>query len=883
MPFGAVINLANLTSGVGSRLDGPQQTAGGQNSGYSVASAGDINGDGIDDLVIGAPGAEPGGQFIAGSSYVVFGTALGLPAQLDLSNLNGVNGFRIDGAAGGDQSGTIVAPAGDINGDGIDDLIIGASRASANGVGTSGSTFVLFGRTGAWGATFALSALDGTNGFRLDGVAGDDASGEGAASAGDVNGDGFDDLIIGARGADPGGLASAGSAYVVFGKASGWSAAVSLSALNGANGFRLDGAQTMDLTGYAVASAGDVNGDGFDDVIIGARRFNANSLSDAGAAYVVFGKASGWASGLALSSLDGTNGFRLDGGAALDEAGYSVSGAGDINGDGFADVIVGAMYADPGGRSSAGTSYVVFGKASGWSAALALSSLNGANGFRLEGLSGGDWSGCSVAAAGDVNGDGYGDIIIGAYGAAPGGVSSAGSSFVLLGKPSGWTASVSLSSLNGTNGFRADGAAGVVVSGASVASAGDVNFDGFDDVVIGAHLSGSGAGSSFVVYGKATGAILRSGRSVGERMWGGEFNDSLSGLGGADTLIGNSGEDTLVGGAQNDELYGGAGDDDLIGGPGADLHFGDSGGFDVARYNSSTAAVTVYTDNPALGGGDAAGDSFFGIEAWDLTDLAGAGDVFFGDADAERVFANAGNDLLFGNGGADSLVGSQGDDFLLGGDGPDTLRGGDGFDAVYFGDSGAAVSINLATGMHAGFAAGDSFDSVEAFLLTEQADAMTGLDSAGLGDVIFGLGGNDALAGLGGFDWLIGGDGADTLTGGFGWDLLIGGAGADRFVYETGGQGGSGEVISDFAPGTDKIAFVTATSGIAGFTLGQNLLIQAGAPTGSQGATAGPTLYYDATGGLLWFDTNGSTAGGLIYLAGLTGAPTLTAADFMVI
>ena len=199
---------------------------------------------------------------------------------------------------------------------------------------------------------------------------------------------------------------------------------------------------------------------------------------------MVFGKASGFAASIDLSTLDGSNGFRLDGVAADDRSGYSVAGAGDVNGDGFADLIIGAPGADPHGTDS-GSSYVVFGKASGFAASIDLSSLDGSNGFRLDGVAADDYSGSSVASAGDVNGDGFADVIVGAYGADPHGTDS-GSSYVVFGKASGFAASIDLSTLDGTNGFRLDGVAAGDCSGRSVASAGDVNGDGFADVIVGA-------------------------------------------------------------------------------------------------------------------------------------------------------------------------------------------------------------------------------------------------------------------------------------------------------------------------------------------------------------------------------------------------------------
>jgi hypothetical protein len=469
-----IIDVANLGS-AGFRIDG---AAAGDVSGYSVASAGDVNRDGFADLIIGAPGADPSGRSDAGSSYVVFGKASGF-SNLNLGNL-GSAGFRIDGAAAGDVSGHSVASAGDVNRDGFADLIIGAPGADPSGRSDAGSSYVVSGSS-----NLDLANL-GSAGFQLNGAAAGDVSGYSVASAGDVNRDGFADLIIGAPEADPSGRSDAGSSYVVFG----------FSNLD----FRIiDGAAAGDVSGYSVASAGDVNRDGFADLIIGAPGADPSGRSDAGSSYVVFGKASGFTD-IDLGNL-GSAGFRIDGAAAGDLSAYSVASAGDVNRDGFADLIIGAPSASPSGRSFAGSSYVVFGKASGFSN-LDLGNL-GSAGFRIDGAAVRDLSGFSVASAGDVNRDGFADLIIGAPEADPSGRSNAGSTYVVFGKASGFS-NLNLGNL-GSAGFRIDGAAVDDFSGRSVASAGDVNRDGYADLIVGAYYADpsgrNAAGSSYVIFG----------------------------------------------------------------------------------------------------------------------------------------------------------------------------------------------------------------------------------------------------------------------------------------------------------------------------------------------------------------------------------------------
>ncbi len=642
------LTLSSLDGSIGFRIDGDRN---GDRSGISVSSAGDINGDGFDDFLIGALTADPSGN-ASGETYLILGKASGFSAVIDPSTLDGTNGFKLFGIDAFDVSGGSVSSAGDVNGDGFDDIIIGSRGADPSANSSAGESYVIFGKAAEFGASSSLSSLDGTSGFRLDGIDADDLSGASVSSAGDVNGDGFDDIIIGAREADPSANSSAGESYIVFGKAAGFGASFNLSALDGTNGFRLDGIDADDLSGASVSSAGDVNGDGFDDIIIGASGADPSANSSAGESYVIFGKAAGFGASINLSSLDGTNGFRLDGIDADDLSGTSVSSAGDVNGDGFDDIIIGASGADPSANSSAGESYIVFGKAAGFGASLNLSALDGTNGFRLDGIDADDLSGTSVSSAGDVNGDGFGDIIIGAGGADNPGDSSAGESYVVLGKATGFGASFNLSALDGTNGFRLDGIDADDLSGTSVSSAGDVNGDGFDDIIIGAYDAeppgGSQRGESYVVFGNNDSAVVDQVGTSGA--------DVITGTSGADIIVAGLGNDVITGAAGADVIKAAGGNDTITGGDGADKLYGGTGSDDFIYTDTSESGI-------GLGNRDIIFDFVSGVDDIDLSDFAGTYSylgtgAFTGSGSSEVRYVNTGTNTvvqsdLNGNGATD--------------------------------------------------------------------------------------------------------------------------------------------------------------------------------------------------------------------------------------
>lgn len=505
--FPTNLSLAALGSADGFTLNGEADS---DYAGASIRGAGDVNGDGVDDLIIGAALANAAGTD-RGRAYVVFGSSRGFPSEIDLDNLNGSTGFILNGVLDGDQAGSAVAGAGDVNGDGFDDILIGAQHAKGGGlVGSQrGEAYVVFGKNTPFAATFNLNGLNGSNGFILNGIADADFAGAAVAGAGDVNGDNIDDMVVGAFHANIGGTLR-GQSYVIFGKNTPFAATLNLSSLNGTTGFILNGIGDSDVAGRSVAGAGDVNGDGFDDVLIGAQKASGGGTKR-GQAYVIFGKNTAFASPLVLSSLNGVNGFAINGISNGDYAGTEVAGVGDVNGDGLDDVLTSAPNVGAGGTNR-GQAYVVFGSKSAFAATLSLSTLNGINGFTLNGVADGDRL-FDVARAGDVNGDGMDDLLLSANQADAGGTDR-GEQYVVFGRSNLVAVGPDLGAAPLVRVLRPDGTLlrellpyPITFSGGVRVAVGDLNGDGQPDVLT---APGSGLVAQVRAFDGHTGQPLAS-------------------------------------------------------------------------------------------------------------------------------------------------------------------------------------------------------------------------------------------------------------------------------------------------------------------------------------------------------------------------------------
>ncbi len=835
-------------------------------SGYSVANAGDLNGDGFQDSAIGLYGYA-NGEANEGAVWIYFGSASGVDNVVDaVLEINQVDA----------RFGAAVAGAGDVNGDGFDDLVVGAPFF--DGANTNeGRGFVYFGGAGAFNTTPDANLIL-SQGSAFFGVS--------VAGAGDVNGDGYADVLVGSNGYD-GAATNTGAALLYFG-GPGTFNAVADAQLESANpGVRF---------GSAVAGAGDVNGDGFADILVGSP-FYANGQTDEGAAFLYFGGAGAFNVGTDA---------HFEANQAAAEFGTSVAGAGDLNGDGFSDVIVGAARFDN-GQVDEGAGFVFFGG----------STVNSVVDASFENNQAGSAAGTAVAPVGDINADGYADLAVGAplY---DGSNADSGRVAIHLGSATGpqpipyrqfdlgVAAPARLAFALSSGDFNGDGFSDLIVGapdftathtnqgraviyhggsvtddgvvdgransgqasgqlGHSVAT-GDVNGDGFADLVSGAFGFDGGninIGRVSVFFGGAGGfnttadaqidgvqADMRLGASVavgdvngdgyGDVIAGapdysngsvlegaaliyfggpGAFNTQFDALLEINQALASFGASVAYAGDVNGDGLG----DVLVGAPNHDnpladegtiyLYFGSFGGFNVAHDASmSGGQASAFLGWDVSGAGDLNGDGFADIAAggigYDVAGNTNAGyaRVFFGSAMFNTV-VDAQLDGTQGDGRFGSAVAGAGD---IDGDGfSDLIVGAYEFDNGQL-DEGRAYLYRGGAG---------AFSTVaHATLEVDQIDSGFGSAVAGAGDV--------------------NGDGfADVLVGAPEYDVTAANNEGAAFLY-LGGAGAFGTthaVRMSIAQASTRQGFAVALADVNGDGFADPLI---GAPSHDGGAAA---------------------------------------------
>eukprot|EP00727_Mastigamoeba_balamuthi_P010181 m51a1_g5786 hypothetical protein (1187) ;mRNA; f:16843-27087 len=430
--------------------------------GSSVHSVGDLDGDGLADFAVGAPGLS--------RVYLHFQRPAHSSSIDDHAAVISSNDW-------GDQFGWSVSSAGDVNGDGLADIVVGAPEA-ANG---TGRVFVVFGQRGRWapGAALDVAGLNGTNGFALTGDVDWPGLGFEVSRVGDFNGDRIDDLLVSAVRVSMRTVGSA-RAYVVLGRKQ-WPATIAVLGLNGSNGFAVDTALVNSSQWFAISNAGDVNADGFADVALGALHASGQNMFRA---HVLFGTTGPWSPIVSVSKLDGIVGFTVEGSSyATDELWrFSIAAAGDVNGDKYGDLLMGASM----------NNFVVLGHGGDWTALLQGQELRNTSAFMYC-----SWMYSVQMAAGDLNGDSVSDVVC----LSTNPMQLESHAKVLFGVAGGTPQDMADRWKDDTGVFTLSIGYDALAVQASVSGAGDFNGDRVDDLLIGTPEFNSSSGKVWVWYG----------------------------------------------------------------------------------------------------------------------------------------------------------------------------------------------------------------------------------------------------------------------------------------------------------------------------------------------------------------------------------------------
>ncbi len=458
--------------------------------GYTMDGAGDVNADGIDDIVIGS--------YQGGEVFVVFGSSSGFPSELQPNDIDGANGFRLRGVGRQDL---VVAGIGDINGDGFADIAVGNPNYS-NTRGSQGAVTVVFGGSTPFPALFDLQDIDPARGFRIEGPDSHSYFGRSIAGPGDFNGDGFDDLLVG----EPHNYRSGdrGSAYVVFGRRR-FPAVVDFLNPGKIQSLRFVGSEDVPYIGTSVAAAGDIDADGFADVVIGS----PDTSTSSGTAYVLYGRAGRSTTPIDLATLPVADGFRMT--AGYPGVGRNAAGGGDVDGDLVDDLLLGSPDYQQSKSETAGAAFLLYGRGDrAFPRDIDLRSQTQSQAARVDGPWPYSLAGTSVAIVADQNGDGMKDLLIGVPGRSSlsGYPWPEGLAYLVFGKNGGLPSPFALDDINTRNGVRFIGEDEGDYAGGKVADIGDVNHDGIGDFAVAAtqaeNLGTYRVGKIYVVFGRKT-------------------------------------------------------------------------------------------------------------------------------------------------------------------------------------------------------------------------------------------------------------------------------------------------------------------------------------------------------------------------------------------